>query len=139
MAAIHAHRQPFALSAAELRLLLASGTAAIARYFSSAQTSVEQTHLNDGLALDSNPNIVNLGSGVSLVKFLHVAITGARATVEANVTVWARSEARQASSGPWLMTDPVNIVDDKATLARSPSGTWQVTSLTGEPVPGYGP
>jgi hypothetical protein len=37
------------------------------------------------------------------------------------------------------MTDPVNVVDDKATLALSPSGTWQVTSLIGDFVPGYGP
>ncbi|MGH3300498.1 MAG: hypothetical protein ACRDOK_02250 [Streptosporangiaceae bacterium] len=137
-AAIRAHRQAFAIPAAEHRQLLAAGTAAIARYFSSAQASAEQTHLNDGLALDSDPNIINLGSGVSQVRFLHVTVTGARATVEADVTVWAKSEARQATAGPWLMTDPVNIVDDKASLALRRSGTWQVTSLPGSFVPGYG-
>lgn len=139
MAAIHVHRQAFAVPAAERSQLLASGTAAIARYFSSALASVEQVHLSDGMALDSDPTIVNLGSGVSKVTYLHVAVAGARATVEADVTVWAKSEARQTSAGPWLMTDPVNVVDDKAILARSPSGTWQVTSLTGDFVAGSGP
>ena len=139
LAAIHAHRQAFVVPAAEQSQLLASGQAAIARYFGSAQASIEQLHLNDGMALDSNPDIINLGSGVSQVKYLHVAVAGARATVEADVTVWAKSEARQTSRGPWLMTDPVSIVDDKATLALSPVGTWQVTSLTGDFVPGSGP
>jgi uncharacterized Fe-S cluster protein YjdI len=91
------------------------------------------------MALDSNPTIINLGSGVSQVRYLHVAVAGARATVEADVTVWAKSEARQTSAGPWLMTDPASVVDDKAILARSPSGSWQVTSLTGDFVPGSGP
>ena len=113
--------------------------AAISRYFSSGQASVEQAHLDDGMALDADPNIINLGSGVSRVKFLHVVVAGGQATVEADVTVWAKSEARQTSTGPWLTADPVNIVDDKATLALSHSGTWQVTSLTGDFVPGYGP
>jgi hypothetical protein len=139
LAAIRARRQAFGVPAAEQSLILAAGMAAISRYFSSAQASVEQVHLNDGMALDSDPNIINLGSGVSQVKFLHVAVSGAQATVEADVTVWARSEARQISTGPWLITDPVNILDDKATLALSPSGFWQVTSLTGDFVPGYGP
>jgi hypothetical protein len=139
VAAIHAHRPAFAVPAAEQSQLLASGTAAIARYFSPPQASVEQVHLTDGMALDSNPTIINLGSGVSQVRYLHVAVAGARATVEADVTVWAKSEARQTSAGPWLMTDPASVVDDKASLARSPSGTWQVTSLTGDFVPGSGP
>ncbi len=38
------------------------------------------------------------------------------------------------------MTDTVSVVGREATLARSPSGTWHVTSLTGEDlVPGSGP
>ena len=139
MAAIHAHRQANVVPAAEQSQLLASGMAAIARYFGSAQASVEQVHLNDGMALDSDPNLINLGSGVSKVTLLHVALAGGQATVEAHVTVWAKSEARQTPTGPWLMTDPVNIVDDKAILALSASGTWQVTSLIGDFVPGYGP
>ena len=71
--------------------------------------------------------------------FVHVALSGSQAAVEADVTVWAKSEARQTSAGPWLLTEPDNILDDKATLALSRSGTWQVTSLTGDFVPGYGP
>ena len=123
MAAIRAGRPVFVVPAAEQRVLLAAGMSAIARYFGSAQAAAEQANLTDGMALDSNPNIINLGSGVSRVEFRHVAVAGARATVEADVTVWAKSEARQTSSGPWLMTDPVGIVDDKATLTLSASGT----------------
>jgi hypothetical protein len=91
------------------------------------------------MALDANPHIVNLGSGVSKVKFLNVAVAGPRATVDADVTVWAKSQIRQTSTGPWVLADPVNIVEYTATLTLTPAGTWQVTSLTGSFVPGYGP
>lgn len=139
MSAIHAGRQAFAVPAAEQSQLLASGKAAIAKYFGSQQASVELKSLNAGLALDSTPGIINLGSGVSKVKFLHVAVAGSQATIEADVTVWAKSEVQQVSTGPWLLADPVNVVDDTATLALDPSGIWQVTSLSGSFVPGSGP
>ena len=139
MAAIDAHRQALIVPAAEQSQLMASGMAAIARYFGSAQALLEQVHLTEEMALDSNPNIINLGSGVSHVNYLHEAVMGARATVEADVTIWAKSEARQTTAGPWLMTDPVNVVDDRATLTLSPSGPWQVMWLTEQDVPGSGP
>src|SRR5215469_2168647 len=139
MAAIHAHRPAFVVPAAEQSRLLAAGMAAIARCFGSGQASAEQAYLTDEIAFDANPSVINLGSGVSQVRFLHVTVAGGHATVEADVTVWAKSAARQTSTGPWLTADPVNILDDKATLALSPSGAWLVTSLTGDFVPGYGP
>jgi hypothetical protein len=139
MGAVHAGRTAFVVPAPEQSHLLASGQAAIARYFGPPQASVELGSLNDAMAVDSDPNIINLGSGVSKVQFLHVSVAGSKATVEADVTVWAKSEARQVPTGPWLFSDPVNVVDDTASLALSPSGTWQVTSLSGSFVPGYGP
>ena len=61
MAAIHAHRQALVVPPVEQSRLLAAGMAAIARYFSWGQTSVEQAHLNDAIAADSDPNSINLG------------------------------------------------------------------------------
>jgi hypothetical protein len=140
LSAVRAHKMASVVGAATRQQLQASSQHAISQDFSSAQAEIERADLNDALTrLDNNPNIVNLGSGVTAIKFLNIAVAGLRATVEAQVTCWAKSEVRQSAHGPWLLAAPVNVVDFTATLALNAHGAWHVTSVTGSFVPGEGP
>lgn len=139
LAALRAGRKEPALTAATLSKIRASGKAAIARSFGQPQAAAELTRLGKDMTADTAPNVVNLGSGVSTINFRKVAIAGASATVDAQVTVWAKSLARQAPNGPWLTAAPVNVMDYTATLTRHSSGPWHVTHWTGTFAPGGGP
>jgi hypothetical protein len=138
-AAIRSRRVAPAMSAATRQQIFSSQHQALLAAFTGSQVASEEADLRDNMTLDANPDIVNLGSGVSNIKILKVAIAGTRATVEADVTVWAKSYVRQSGNAAWIYAAPINIVDYTATLLLNASGRWQVASLTGNFVPGYGP
>jgi hypothetical protein len=117
-------------SAALVSDLETSGKAAIVRYFGPRQAVAERRALAGAMALDANPRIINLGSGVTRVSFGKVELKGAVATVSAEVTAWRRAEARQPRTGTWLTDASVRVTRYTATLSRSMSGSWQVTGLT---------
>jgi len=89
------------------------------------------TALDNAVHQDANPNVMNLGVGVTNVKFIRVKVTGAIATVEAHVTVRGVTRIRQTNTGPWLTTPGMNIVDDILTLVREPSGRWPLPLTSG--------
>jgi hypothetical protein len=110
--------------------LEASGTAAIVRYFGPRQAVAERRALASAMALDANPHIVNLGSGVTRLSFTSVAVRGASATASAQVAVWSTTVARQPLTGTWLTDARTRVIGYTATLSRSLGGSWQVTELT---------
>jgi hypothetical protein len=109
--------------------LQAAGKAAIARYFAAPQSTAEQTLLAKAMALDANPNVINLGSGISKLDFRAVTVTASQATVVADVTTWAKSAARLNPLARWVLASPVSRARYTATLRLSPDGTWRITSL----------
>ncbi len=132
-------RRPQVVAASVRAELLDSGKKALARYFTPSLVQRDLTALDNAVHQDANPNVMNLGVGVTNVKFIRVKVTGAIATAEAHVTVRGVTRIRQTNTGPWLTTPGMNIVDDILTLVREPSGRWLVNSYYSNLVPGYGP
>lgn len=131
-AALRAGKIPPAPSAAMRSAQLASGEAALARYFTSAQAKHQAIGLRNVIAYESHPNSRNIGAGAKDIKFLHVAVAGGTATVEADVTVWSKTGDRQSSSGPWILSDPSNVMQFTADLVLDSAGQWRVSSLIGK-------
>src|SRR5262249_50380302 len=110
----------------------------VARYFASPQSTAELRVLTKAIALDANPDFINLGSGISKIDFRTVTVTTSLATVVADVTAWAKSAARRNPLAPWVLASPVSQVRYTATLRPGPDGRWRVTSLTSARAPGPG-
>ncbi|SRR6266702_1473369 len=117
---------------------LRTGISTLAKYFTPAQAAHESIGLRNAISEETDPRIRNIGMGVSGVKFVHVSVKGATATLEADVTIWAKSQMLQPN-GKWLTANPVNVMDYTATLEQNQTGQWLVSSLVGDFVPGEGP
>ena len=139
LAAVQSRHPVPAFTSAQRTDLETGGEAAIARYFASPQSTAEVAVLTKAMTLDANPNLINLGSGISKVDFRAVSVTGSQATVVADVTAWAKSAARRDPLARWVLASPVSQVRYTATLRLSPDGTWRIASLTSSPAPSAGP
>lgn len=136
------------MSASERAVLLSSQHSALGRYFTPDQLPNAERFVKGTLAADGDPNFVDLGNGVSKISLVSVSVDGSTATVEADVTVWAKSRVRTAvkgqardtaPQGPWLTYNPVNTMRYSAKLTRNASGTWLISSLVGDFLPGQAP
>jgi hypothetical protein len=107
-----------------------SGKAAILSYFAPRQAAAERTALARAMALDANPDIINLGSGVTWVSLRSVQVEGAVATVSAKVSSWSMAATRKPVTGTWLTHASARVSRCTATLSRGLGGSWQVTRLT---------
>jgi hypothetical protein len=124
-------RQPIpGYSAAMISDLEASGRAAIREYFGPPQAPAERMALASAMALDSDPRVINLGSGIGTVSFGGVTVNGPVATVIARVTTWRRSVTFEPAGGNWRPQALMRAGEYTATLRRA-SGSWQVTGLSG--------
>ncbi len=139
LSGMRSHAAMHAVPAAARTQLLTAGRRELARYFSPELVSREEVGLNHMLLMDASADQVNLGSGVTKVVFRSVAVAGRSASIEADVTVWAKSYTRQSNQGPWIYSDPVNTLAYVATMTRASDGSWQVSSLAGDFLPGEGP
>ena len=117
---------------------LAGGLAALAAHFTPAQAQHEAIGLRNAVSYEADPAFRNLGAGASKVVFTQVAVAGSRATVQAQVTVWARFQQRRPN-GSWTTASPVNVMTYTATLVKNAAGQWVVSSLSGDFAPGEGP
>ena len=69
---------------------LQDGLTQLAKYFTPAQAQHEAIGLRNAVNAEADPSFRNLGSGASKVEYVQVAVAGDTATVEANVTAWAK-------------------------------------------------
>lgn len=139
VSAIHAHAATHPVPATDRARLLTSGQQQLSRYFPPKLLSRVEVGLNNMLKMDSSANQVNLGAGVSKIVFRSVTVAGRSASIEADVTAWAKSYIRQSSKGSWQYTDPVGTMRYTATMTLTSDGRWQVASLVGDFLPGEGP
>jgi hypothetical protein len=137
-AAVAAGRIAPAASSAVRDQQLQDGLAALGTYFAPAQAQHEAVGLRNAVAAEADPAFRNLGSGTSKIEFVEVAVAGSTATVQANVTAWAKFQ-QQEPGGKWITSNPVNVMVYTATLAKNPSGQWIISSLKGDFAPGEGP
>jgi hypothetical protein len=136
------------MSATERAGLLSTQHQALGRYFTSDELPNAEGFVKGTLAADGNPDFVDLGNGVSKISFVSVSVDGSSATVQADVTVWAKSQVHTAAEGqardtapkgPWLTYNPVNTMRYDAKLTRSAAGAWMINSLVGDFLPGQVP
>jgi hypothetical protein len=124
--------------AATRQLHLQSGLTTLARYFTPAEAQHEAIGLRNAVAAEADPGFRNIGFGVSNITVTQVAVAGSTASVQAQVTEWAKFQQIQPD-GTWATDNPVNVMQYSATLAQDATGRWLVTSLVGDAVPGKGP
>jgi hypothetical protein len=117
---------------------LTDGTATLAEHFTPDQARHEAVALRNSVSSEADPKFRNLGSGASKVTFTQVGVAGATATVQAQVTIWAKFQ-QQRPDGTWVTANPVNVMDYTATLVKNSNGQWIVSSLLGDFAPGEGP
>lgn len=129
LAAVRSRHPIPAFTSAQRIDLQAAGKAAIARYFAAPQSTAELTLLAKAMTLDANPNVINLGSGISKIDFRAVTVTAAQATVVADVTTWAKSAARPNPLARWVLAFPLSQARCTATLRPGSDGTWRIASL----------
>ena len=129
LAAVQSRHPVPAFTSAQRIDLQAAGKAAIARYFAFPQSSAELRLLAKAMTLDANPNVINLGSGISKIGVRAVTVTASQATVVADVTTWAKSAARPNALARWVLASPVSQARYTATLRLGPDGNWRITSL----------
>jgi hypothetical protein len=124
-------RQPVpGYSATMLSDLEASGRAAIREYFGPSQAAAQRAALASAMAMDSDPRVVNLGSGAENVSFGSVTVHGLVATVTARVTTWHRSVTREPVGNSWRTQALTRVLEYTATLRHNTGGSWQVTALS---------
>ncbi|WP_042406224.1 hypothetical protein [Streptacidiphilus carbonis] len=117
---------------------LTDGAAVLAQHFTPDQAKHEAVALHNAVSNEADPKFRNLGSGTSKVTFTQVGVAGATATVQAQVTVWAKFQQQQPD-GKWTTANPANVMDYTATLVKNSAGHWIVSSLRGDFAPGEGP
>ncbi|MEU5613950.1 hypothetical protein AB0H03_35480 [Streptomyces sparsogenes] len=125
------------ISASVRRQQLSAGLDSLAKHFTPAQAEHEAVGLRNAVAEEANPAFRNLGSGASKITFTRVGVSGSTATVQAQVTIWAKFQ--QQLDGKWVTASPVNVMNYTATLAKDDSGRWLVSSLAGDFAPNEGP
>ncbi|MGW2891651.1 hypothetical protein ACWDDN_41400 [Streptomyces griseoruber] len=116
---------------------LSDGVSLLGRYFTPTQAKKEENGLHNAVTAEADPGFRNLGSGASKVVFTRVGVSGATATVQAEVTIWAKFQ--QKVNGSWATAHPVNVMNYTATLIRNSEGKWLVSSMTGDFAPGEAP
>jgi hypothetical protein len=114
--------------------LLASGRAAILRYFGQPQAAVERRILalaveQDVSAQGLSGQSIDLGSGASRVTFDAVHVTGGEATIGASVRAWSLALTRQPD-GSWQAKPVVRLLHYTAAMRHAGGGQWLVVSLT---------
>jgi hypothetical protein len=112
--------------------LLVNGQKALARYFAPGLAKQKEVGLKNMIDMARDPNQVNLGAGISKVVFREVTVSGATATVQADVTAWAASRVRQAPGAPWIDTHPESTMRFVGELTQSAEGAWMVSVLKGD-------
>lgn len=130
MSALAAGRPAAMVSDAVRSRQLSDGLAVLGKHFTAAQARHEAAGLRNAIAGEADPSFRNLGSGASKVTFTRVGVSGPTATIQAEVTLWAKFQQR--INGRWVTENPVNVMDYTATLVRNASGQWLVSSLTGD-------
>jgi hypothetical protein len=117
---------------------LNDGLAALSEYFAPAQAQHEAIGLRNTVNDEAGGTERNLTSGVSKVTFSRVGVSGDKATVEAAVSVYGKTQVKM-SNGDWNTVDPPGVMDYTATLVKSSAGQWVVSSMVGDFAPGEGP
>jgi hypothetical protein len=130
MSAIQTRQPVPGYSATMLSDLEASGRAAIREYFGPSQAAAQRAALASAMAMDSDPRVVNLGSGAENVSFGSVTVHGLVATVTARVTTWHRSVTREPVGNSWRTQALTRVLEYTATLRHNTGGSWQVTALS---------
>jgi hypothetical protein len=109
--------------------LLASGQAAIARYFGEPQATTERQSLATAVAQGFSSQNINLGTGASKVTFDAARVTSGVAVIDASVSVWSRSMTRKPGGG-WQTQSSVRMLRYAAIVRHAGGGQWLVVSLT---------
>jgi hypothetical protein len=137
-AAIAAGRRAPAAGSAVRQAQQQDGERALAKYFGPAQAKHEEIGLRNAVQAETDPKFINLGAGVSKIKFDEVAVSDNTATLTAEVTIWSKFQQEQAN-GSWSTSDPVNVMDYDVTMQLAASGQWIVGSMVGDFAPGQAP
>jgi hypothetical protein len=109
----------------------------LAADFTPAEARRQYSVILHKVGLEARPNYVYLGGGARTLSFSSVTIDGSKATVHANVTMWARAAFLQ--DGKWSTIHPVNGMAVTETLVKTSSHRWLVSSFSWSFINGEGP
>jgi hypothetical protein len=117
----------------------AAATERINDMFLPSSAAGELTALHSAITAEQNPQFRVTGGDAKIVKYDKVVVNGSTAVVDAHVETWSRFEHRQSSSGPWIKSEPHNILVVNMTLVKVSGGGWKVSVFHWKFAPGSTP